>query len=485
MADIAGRTLLHLAASPVELLTAWGEGGQPGGAATELAPAFAEPLVALNSGGDPSSRGRWSVLAPIRHHPPLNTLEALRAALPNTAARPDLLADADAPPFTGGFIGFISYEFGNVLEPAAGRGTRSATPLPWPNLQFHRCDAALVYDHHRSQWWAVGSPRERAVLAQTAAELSFSAAQPESFVLSPLRSRTGRASFERDVARIVEYIRAGDIFQANLAHTLTGRFVGSPRHFFAALMKSAAPWYGAYLDVLQSTSQPQPRRVICSASPELFVAYQPHTRRVVTRPMKGTVPANAGETALRESEKDRAELNMIIDLMRNDIGRVSAPASVRVDDARAIELHGHGHGHGIGAASVYQGVATVSGTLAAGLDVIDLLRATFPAGSITGAPKIRAMQVIRELEPADRGPYCGAIGFISDSGHAAFSVAIRTALLTSESSTQGATSAGTLRGTCEYSVGAGIVADSVPALEWQETLAKARIISGLASGGIE
>ena len=479
MADAAGRTLLNIAASPVELLTAWGEGSRNGKVGA-MGPA-AGPLVALISGANPSSRGRWSILAPITRSP-LSSLGEMRAALPQDA-QSDSMADPDAPPFCGGLIGFISYEFGNVLEPVAARGVaRGAHHAPWPHLQFHRCDAALVYDHQLSEWWAVGSAPERAALAHSASEsLAVRPSRSASFMLGALRSRTGRDCFERAVARAVEYIRAGDIFQANLAHTLTGAFAGSPRHFFAALIKAAAPWYGAYLDVLPSASgaSPDPRRVICSASPELFLAYDPHTRRVVTRPMKGTVPASAGEQALRESEKDRAELNMIIDLMRSDLGRVSAPASVRVDDARAIELHGHG----VGAASVYQGVATISGTLAPGLDIIDLLRATFPAGSITGAPKIRAMQVIGELEPADRGPYCGAIGFISDSGHAAFSVAIRTALLTNESSTYNAT--GPLRGTCEYSVGAGIVADSVPALEWQETLAKARIISGLASGGIE
>jgi anthranilate/para-aminobenzoate synthase component I len=159
--------------------------------------------------------------------------------------------------------------------------------------------------------------------------------------------------------------------------------------------------------------------------------------------------------------------------MRNDLGRVCEFGSVRVDEPRVIERHG-GRGEG----GVWQGVATVSGTVRAGLDLADVLRATFPPGSVTGAPKIRAMQIIDELEPVPRGPYCGAIGFISDCGRAAFNVAIRTAVLHSRAPGAGPDGPWTL----DYSVGAGIVADSRPDLEWRETLAKAGALLGSGAG---
>ncbi len=174
------------------------------------------------------------------------------------------------------------------------------------------------------------------------------------------------------------------------------------------------------------------RQIIASISPELFVqlkreADPDNTRAnsggVVTRPIKGTVGVGVDPAVLARSMKDQAELNMIVDLMRNDLGRVCRFGSVKVEEARAIETHG-------GAAGVHHGVGTVTGVLREGLGMADLLAAAFPAGSITGAPKIRAMQIIDELEPVERGPYCGGIGYVSDGGGAAMNVAIRTAVIT-------------------------------------------------------
>lgn len=216
---------------------------------------------------------------------------------------------------------------------------------------------------------------------------------------------------------------------------------------------------------------------------------------IIARPMKGTRAASGGDAALHDlarSEKDAAELSMIIDLMRNDLGRIARLGSVRVDDPRAIEHHGEA------ATGVFQGVATVSAAVREGVGMADILNATFPPGSVTGAPKIRAMQIIEELEPLARGPYCGTMGFVSDDGNASLSVAIRTAMIegpapitpdssashhgASMPSAPGCFGAGS---TLRYPVGAGIVAESDPAREWAETLSKAAAIAELAEGGID
>lgn len=256
------------------------------------------------------------------------------------------------------------------------------------------------------------------------------------------------------VARAQEYIRAGDVYQVNLAHPLRASFEGSPRELFAAMAAAARPWHGAYIEWTdERTGQ---RHAIASVSPELFLAYDPATRVVRTRPMKGTLAATGAEEVgtLVRSEKDRAELNMIIDLMRNDLGRSCVLGSVRVEAARTIETHTDASGSGL-----LQATGCVSGVLRPDRSALDLLRNAFPPGSVTGAPKVRAMQIIRELESEPRNFYCGSIGFIGDDGRLMLNVAIRTATITDT--------------TIEYPVGAGIVADSDAESEWNETMAKA------------
>jgi para-aminobenzoate synthetase component 1 len=213
------------------------------------------------------------------------------------------------------------------------------------------------------------------------------------------------------------------------------------------LLESAPARYGGYLDFGDFA-------LLCN-SPELFlrVARIPVSgrREVITRPIKGTRPRTPGmEAELRDSAKDAAELNMIIDLERNDLGRVCEIGSVRVTEPRTIEAH----------PTVYHGVATIEGVQRNDVGLVDLLRATFPGGSITGAPKIRAMQIIDELEPVRRGPYCGAIGYLAGDGRIELNVAIRTMIVKGQS--------------VYIPVGGGIVADSDPAAEYSETLVKAR-----------
>jgi len=415
------------------------------------------PLAALWSGGD-APDARWTVLARAGARRTLGrgasrdeALSLLREVGAGTPAPP---GDPDAPPLGPGWIGWMSYDLGTLLEPAAA-GPRPATDEEaWPLMEWVRCDEGLAHDRLRDAWWSFGGfDPARLIPGQPA----------ERFEVGPLASGTGREAFEGSVARALEYIRAGDVYQVNLTHRLRGSFAGSTRAFFASLVAGADPWHGAYVE----TGTGDDRRAVASASPELHLSFDPASRRVITRPMKGTRRADLradadGRSDLFASAKDAAELHMIVDLMRNDLGRVSDLGSVRVDEARRIERHG-GAGDGL-----WQATATVSGRLRDGLGLADLVAATFPAGSITGAPKIRAMRLIGELEPVLRGPYCGGVGYVADDGGLAFSVAIRTALLHG--------------GVLDYGVGAGIVADSEPETEWRETLDKAGALRAAARG---
>src|ERR1019366_9101546 len=215
-------------------------------------------------------------------------------------------------------------------------------------------------------------------------------------------------------------------------------------------MSSQAPAaYSAFLDYGD--------HAIVSNSPQLFLRVEqpPGTnrRQVITRPIKGTRPNAPGmHDELKHSPKDQAELHMIVDLERNDLGRVCDIGSVKVVEPRVIENHG----------TVYHGVATIRGVLRDDVTFVDLLRATFPGGSITGAPKIRAMEIISEMEPVRRGPYCGSIGYLASDGSMEFSIAIRTMVIKD--------------GLVHTSVGGGIVADSNPQAEYEETLVKAKAL---------
>jgi para-aminobenzoate synthetase component 1 len=263
-----------------------------------------------------------------------------------------------------------------------------------------------------------------------------------------VRSNFPREGYLDAVARVIEYIRAGDIFQANLSQRLEAPLVGTPLALYARLRQRNPAPFAAFLDFGDL--------VVASSSPERFLRVQPDGR-VETRPIKGTRPRGVGPEhdaalalALSESAKDRAENVMIVDLLRNDLSRVCRPGTVRVPELFALEHY----------ATVHHLVSTVVGDLASGQGAVDVLRAAFPGGSITGAPKVRAMQIIAELEPTARGVYCGAIGYLSTSGALDSSIVIRTYLV---------------RGRDVYfQVGGGIVADSDPEQEYRETLDKAR-----------
>jgi para-aminobenzoate synthetase component 1 len=247
------------------------------------------------------------------------------------------------------------------------------------------------------------------------------------------------------VSRVIQYIRAGDVFQVNLSQRFTTDLLSPAAAIYSRLLAHAPARYGGMLDFGDHA-------LICN-SPELFLRIRSNSageRTVVTRPIKGTRPLQPGmEAELRNSIKDQAELNMIVDLERNDLGRVCEIGTVKVVEPRVIERH----------PTVYHGAATVQGIVRPGVSLVDLLRATFPGGSVTGAPKIRAMEIIEELEPVRRGPYCGAIGYLASDGTIEFNVAIRTMIVKDTR--------------IHIPVGGGIVADSDPAAEYDETLVKA------------
>ena len=330
------------------------------------------------------------------------------------------------------WAGFLGYGLGGVVEPRTGVG-----PGVLPLAELHRVARG------------VGLPLE------PAGELRCGS----------VRSVQGRANYVAAVERALKYIEAGDIYQANIAHELRGHFSGSASDLYAALVRGARPKHG--LCVVGSPLEDGTSYAVLSLSPELFLSFDARTRRLVTRPMKGTRPGDGDETELRDAIKDRAELAMIVDLMRNDLGRVCEFGSVRVDEPRRIERHGSGSG------AVLQATATVSGTVRAGVDIGEIIAATFAPGSVTGTPKVRAMQVIDELEGFDRGPYCGCVGTFADDGSFELAVSIRTAVVTGPVNPQ---TGEFVDADFTYCVGAGIVADSDPQAEWEETLAKARVL---------
>jgi para-aminobenzoate synthetase component 1 len=269
-----------------------------------------------------------------------------------------------------------------------------------------------------------------------------------------------RAAYLAAVRRAIDYIAAGDIFQVNLSQRFTAPLACPPEELYLRLRRTNPAPFAAYLAGSSTDPGANPWAVM-SSSPERFL--QVVGRQVSTRPIKGTRPrrdpaagAEAEEFNRRQkqellaSAKDAAELAMIVDLQRNDLGRVCSYGTIRVSEPRTIEEY----------ASVYHSVAQVEGRLHEGRDLVDLLRAAFPGGSITGAPKVRAMQIIDELEPTCRSVYTGAIGYLGFDGRMDLSIAIRTLVADGDR--------------VHLQVGGGIVADSTPEGEYEETLAKAR-----------
>ncbi|HWE93989.1 MAG TPA: anthranilate synthase component I family protein [Tepidisphaeraceae bacterium] len=335
----------------------------------------------------------------------------------------DAWSDRETPHARDRWIGFLSYDLGRLFEtisPQPARGDEL------PLFAFARC-------------------REEHAPAGSDPDTGHSAAMPISSSAA-LRSTFTPAGYRAAVGRVIDYIRAGDVFQVNLSQRFTLPCRIPLASVYARLLRDSPAHYGGLLDFGDFA--------LISNSPELFLRTGTPSdgrRRIITRPIKGTRPCLSGmDVQLRDSVKDQAELNMIVDLERNDLGRICEIGTVKVTQPRTIEAH----------PTVYHGVATVEGILRPDVNFVDILGATFPGGSVTGAPKIRAMQIIDELEPVSRGPYCGAIGHLSADGSMEFNVAIRTMIVRD--------------GQAHVPVGGGIVADSDPAAEYEETLVKAR-----------
>jgi para-aminobenzoate synthetase component 1 len=432
------------------------------------------PLAALVSGSSHERWGRVSVLAepaeihaiPWPGHGPADAARAF-AELEATLRRhawfevkdaPEASAPSEAPRATaatlaaeGLWIVALAYEWGALAEPTAMPGHRPP-PDGWPLAVLAWCPAPLVHDHAERRWHA--HPAARALGAALAAGPSDAprTAAPGAAV-ADLEADRPRAEFERAVARAVEWIHAGDMYQANIAQRFSARWSGSPRAVARAAFHAGAPRYGAYLET--------PTHALASMSPELFLRVAADGG-AVTRPIKGTRAAHEAPEALLASAKDAAELHMIVDLMRNDLGRLARVGSVRVVEARGVEAH----------ATVLHAVAEVAATLRPGTALPEILRAMWPPGSVTGAPKVRALQAIDALEPVARGPYCGGIGAVSRR-MLALNVGIRTICMHRAAP-------GAAHGTLRYSAGCGIVADSVPAREYEESLHKTAVMVRVA-----
>ena len=363
-------------------------------------------------------------------------------------------------PFAGGAVGFLGYELGRCLERLPAR---HGNDLAIPDMVVACYDVVLAFDQAEQRAWILSSGlpadgtiaraaraegRARAIAKKLRRPVEIAAAGPRSPVgwtpeLTP-------QDYQARIRILLEHIRAGDIYQANFtARHLIPRPPGKAADLYRALRRSSPAPFAAYLAC-------GPRLAIASASPERFLSVDADGR-IETRPIKGTRPRGRDEAEdrhlaaeLAASAKDQAENLMIVDLMRNDISRVAEIGSVAVPSLCAIESF----------PSVHHLVSSVVGRLRLGAGRIDLLRATFPGGSITGAPKLRAMALIDAVEAARRGPYCGSIAWFGFDGAMDSSIVIRTLTVTPE--------------LVVAQAGGGIVADSDPAAEYEEMLVKIR-----------
>ena len=387
-----------------------------------------------------------------------NPFDALREILNRFQSQP---CPADLP-FIGG-VGYFGYPLRCFIEelPAAAHDD-----LKLPDCYFAFYDAIVAFDHLSNQVYLCRSDagESYANRHQQQVEKLLSILQSENrhaqlpsegvkshaahFTKSPIRSNFSRTDYLSTVQRAKEYIASGDIYQVNLSQRLSTLSNLPPPELYTSLRQLSPVPYGAYLHCGDFH--------ILSASPERFLHFSPSCRIVETRPIKGTRPRGLTPeldrklaAELLRSEKDLAELLMIVDLERNDLGRVCEIASIHVPERVALESY----------SNIHHLVATVRGTLRRDADRIDLLKSCFPGGSITGAPKIRAMELIDELEPTNRGVYTGAIGYFGFDGTMDLNIAIRTCILK--------------EGRAYFHAGGGIVADSEPEAEYQETLDKA------------
>ncbi len=424
--------------------------------------AGADPYLLLRARGGSVElecrRAVYAGLAPGRHVVDGDFFETARELLPRLPAQ----ADAGELPFVGGALCALGYELAGQIEDLDFCGPDDLA-LPDATLLF--VDRVLVWDHHHERLFAAALGfGAQAAAAHDAAEqaaraLEHCLAEPRPAPEAATRTVSRGAprapfaffdegTYAKAVGIVKQEIEEGNVYQACLTHRMERDFRGDPWLLYHALRRINPAPFACYIEL--------PGVVIVGSSPERFLRVGAD-RRVESRPIKGTRPRGrhaaadaANRDALERSAKDRAENLMIVDLVRNDLGRVCETGSVAVPELMALEEY----------ASVFQMVSTVTGRLREDRDALDLVRATFPPGSMTGAPKIAAMRLLGRLEPVSRGIYSGAIGYLDARGGADLSVVIRTLLL---------------RGGRAYlHTGGAVVADSDPRDEWHETLDKAR-----------
>ncbi len=393
----------------------------------------------------------------------MDPFDALRAAARERVVCPGE-RPADLPPFAAGGIGYLSYELGRYIErlPASVEDD-----LLLPELGFCFFDTVIAADLRSGRKWLVASaPRggnplqlvERALeRIAPGAGRGRAGGPPQAAEDTDLEFESGfsRDEYLDSVRAVKEYILAGDIYQANLSQRFSAPLLEPAWSLYRRLRVLNAAPFSAYLNFGGFA--------VASSSPERFMKVD--GRLVETRPIKGTTrrsddPAEdeGYRQQLLSSAKDRAELSMIVDLERNDLGRVCDYGSVEVAEHAVLESY----------ATVHHLVSTVTGNLHEGKDLVDLLRASWPGGSITGAPKIRSMEIIDELEPTARSVYTGGIGYLGFDGTHDINIAIRTMIITG--------------GRVFFQVGGGIVADSDPESEFQETLDKGKALFAAVTG---
>lgn len=390
--------------------------------------------------------------------------------LENLLSRYELLDELDLPFPLGGCFGYWGYDLKNFVEPKLARQAVSDLGLPDCSVGFY--SSLVVFDHLLSKNWVISTglkPDGSRTLEQQQRDYEFwkrrldesddtSSARPSVAETPPqpagveacpvgVGSNLSPAVFIQRVERAQRYIRSGDIYQVNLSHRLKTAWPLGGWELFQTLSATSPAPFSAYLDCGEFQ--------LVSSSPELFLRLS--GAQILTRPIKGTRPRSTDLTRdaqltyeLQTSAKEMAELVMITDLLRNDLGKVCEFGSVHVPELVRLERY----------PQVQHLVSTVEGRLRSGMTHAAALAACFPGGSITGAPKFRAMEIIDELEPNARGPYTGVLGYLGFNRESQLSIIIRTALC--------------FEGKVYFPVGAGIVADSIPTAEYEETLAKAR-----------
>jgi len=367
------------------------------------------------------------------------------------------------PRFCGGLAGYFGYDAVRFIEPRLAKTTKTGG-IDTPDILLLQCEELAVIDNLSGRLYLIvyANPAEPEAFSRAKRRLNELGDKLKYSVTAPAVRRGPSHGVEREftkeaylaaVVRAKEYIAAGDMMQVQVGQRLAKRYTESPLSLYRALRSLNPSPYMYFYDMGEFQ--------IVGASPEILVRQEdtPEGAKVTIRPLAGTRPRGATpaqdkalEDELSSDPKERAEHVMLIDLARNDIGRIAKTGSVKVTDSFTVERYSH----------VMHIVSNVEGLLQPGMTSLDVLKATFPAGTLTGAPKIRAMEIIDELEPVKRGIYGGAVGYLSFAGDMDVAIAIRTGIVKDQ--------------TLYVQAAAGIVADSVPELEWKETEAKARAL---------